>query len=147
MTREQLMDGYCWLYEEAYASPRALDRLERYWRHVAEEGLGPAGEGGGGGAPLEVPQRRARRGSATLLRDGQRRLWANPHGDVGQLFYYLDSGHFCDYLDRFRSEHYAENVRIFRGETAAGAGRGAPAAQAVGAQAFGPGRGQRHVLS
>ena len=116
MTREQLMDGYCWLYEEAYASTRALDRLERYWTYLAEQGIGAAREGGSGGALWKYRNEGSAR-FRDLLRDGQRRLWAHPRGDVGQLFYYLDSGHFCDYLDRFRSEHYAENVRIFRGET------------------------------
>jgi radical SAM superfamily enzyme YgiQ (UPF0313 family) len=116
MTREQLMDGYCWLYEEAYASPRALSRLERYWSTWRSKGSGRL-EKAGAAALLWRYRNEGSTRFRELLRDGRRRLWSHPRGDVGQLFYYLDSGHFCDYLDRFRSEHYAENVRIFRGET------------------------------
>ena len=115
MTREQLMDGYCWLYEEAYASRRALDRLERYWTNWRRKGAGVL-EKGGAAALLWKYRHEGTARFQQLLRDGQRRLWAHPKGDPGQLFYYLDSGHFCDYMDRFRSARYAENVRIFRGE-------------------------------
>jgi hypothetical protein len=118
MTREQLMDGYCWLYEEAYASERALLRLERYWSRWRRKGSGVL-EKGGAAALLWKYRKEGSARFQRLLQDGQRRLWGNPKGDVGQLFYYLDSGHFCDYLDRFRSGRYAENVRIFRGEAEA----------------------------
>ncbi|HUG53437.1 MAG TPA: radical SAM protein [Vicinamibacteria bacterium] len=117
MTRDQLMDGYCWLYEEAYASVRALDRLQRYWTTWRGKEAGWLQKA----AAAALLWRHRHQGSPRfrrLLREGQRRLWSHPRGDAGQLFYYLDSGHFCDYLDRFRSARYAENVRVFRGEVA-----------------------------
>ena len=49
-----------------------------------------------------------------MLEEGWRRLKRpNQKSDIGQLLYYLDAAHFCDYLDQFRSEDYAENVHIF----------------------------------
>ena len=33
--------------------------------------------------------------------------------DVAQLLYYLDSGHFAEFLHRYRSDHYVENSAIF----------------------------------
>jgi hypothetical protein len=118
MTREQLMDGYCFLYEEAYASKRAMDRLERYWRSYRKKGSGWLDH-----AFVAWRMRRFKNeGSARFQRavaDGWRRLkQPGIHSDIGQLIYYWDSAHFTDYLDRFRSDRYAENVRIFRGEVA-----------------------------
>lgn len=118
MTREQLMDGYCWLYEQAYASDRALDRLERFWSKHRRKPSGFLEK-----ALLGWRLRRFRDAGTPrfqrVLREGWRRMGAHPHGDLGQLLYYLDSAHFTDYLDRFRSPRYAENVRIFEGEVEA----------------------------
>ena len=121
MSREQLMDGYIWLYEQAYASPRALDRLERYWatfrrrRSTALEN-----------AFIRFKLRKVRGQSARLdamMDDGLRRLARRDHrSDVGQLLYYLDSADFVDYLDRFRSPRYAEHASLFQ------SGRAAPEA-------------------
>jgi hypothetical protein len=94
-----------------------LSRLERYWTNWRKKGSGVL-EKGGAAALLWKHRNEGSERFHRLLHDGQRRLWAHPKGDVGQLFYYLDSGHFCDYLDRFRSARYDENVRIFRGEDA-----------------------------
>ncbi len=116
MTRAQLMDGYIWLYEQAYASPRALDRLERYWRtwrrrrsSFVENSF----------VAINLLKFR-NRGSARfqwLLKEGWRRLARKDLcSDVGQLVYYFDSAHFCDYLDRFRSADYEAHVRLFRGD-------------------------------
>src|SRR5262249_7042065 len=41
------------------------------------------------------------------------------NSDVGQFLYYLDSADFLEYLYKFRSPHYDENVRIFKGEVPA----------------------------
>jgi len=115
MTREQLMDGYCWLFEEAYSSQRALDRLERFWsRHkrpptnILEKSLisWRLGRFRGKGSPR----------FQKLLSEGWGRMKRHPHGDMSQLLYYLDSSHFSDYLDQFRSKDYETHVRIFRGE-------------------------------
>ena len=119
MTREQLMDGYSWMYEQAYASPRALKRLESYWRTYRKTRSGFVQN--------EFVRWRLRKfkneGSARfqwLLKEGWKALTQkNINSDVGQLLYYYDSGHFCDYLDQFRSASFADNARIFSGEVAA----------------------------
>jgi radical SAM superfamily enzyme YgiQ (UPF0313 family) len=114
MTREQLMDGYCYLYEQAYASPRALKRLATYWERHRNKGSGVLER-----AFIRWRMRQFRnQGSARfqkLMRDGWDLVTAK-RGDLGQLLYYYDSGHFCDYLDRFRSPSYEQNCAIFRGE-------------------------------
>jgi radical SAM superfamily enzyme YgiQ (UPF0313 family) len=113
MTRQELMDGYIWLYEQAYASSRALDRLERFWRDHRRRRSGLAEN-------LFVQWRLRRfrgRGSARferLLREGWQRLHRKGVcSDVGQLVYFYDSAHFVDYLDRFRSERFDENAQTF----------------------------------
>lgn len=112
MSREQLMDGYIWLYEQAYASTRALDRLERFWakhrrrRSSVIENQFIAWR-------LGRVRGRSRRVDG-LIDEGYRRLKKKGlTSDVGQLLYYLDSADFVDYLDRFRSPSYAANARIF----------------------------------
>ena len=115
MSREQLMDGYCYLYEQAYASERALQRLERFWRRWRKPGSGPSLlERGFVSAKLRAPRRQGTERFRRTLDDGWQRLRRNADvSDVGQLLYYLDSAHFTDYLDRYRSADYAANVRIF----------------------------------
>jgi radical SAM superfamily enzyme YgiQ (UPF0313 family) len=118
MTRDQLMDGYCWLYEQAYASRRALDRMERYWNKYKTPKSRVVDN-----AFIRWKLRKLRdRGSSRfrwLVREGWERLArAGRLGDVGQLIYYYDSAHFCDYLDQFRSTDYAANAAIFRGDVA-----------------------------
>ena len=119
MTREQLMDGYCYLYEQAYASPRALDRLERFWSRWRRPGSGPSMFERAfirhklRGYLNKTPVSERFRATAD---DGWTRLKAhNANGDVGQLLYYLDSAHFTDYLDQFRSADYEQHVRLFQG--------------------------------
>ncbi len=115
MTREQLMDGYCYLYQEAYASDRALARLEKSWKthphHVS--------------TAVEkwfVSMRMTmsgswRRGSADF-QSYLHRAWSvmkrSETSDVGQLLYYFDSAHFSDVIKRYRSARWEENVALFK---------------------------------
>ncbi|HYV48975.1 MAG TPA: radical SAM protein [Myxococcaceae bacterium] len=118
MSREQLMDGYIYLYEQAYASARGFDRMERYWslfrrrRSTVVEN-----------AFIRMKLRKVRGRSArmdALVKDGLRRLAKRGHNsDVGQLLYYLDSADFVDFLDRYRSPQYAEHARLFANDLAA----------------------------
>ena len=113
MSRDQLMDGYVWLYEQAYASERALDRLNRFWSKYRRTASGFIDH-----AFIKWRLRPHRKNAterfAWMLEEGWRRLKRpNQKSDIGQLLYYLDAAHFCDYLDQFRSEDYAENVHIF----------------------------------
>lgn len=116
MTREQLQDGYNYLYEQAYSTDLLLDRIERQWK-----------------LPTTIPRRKAGMLERTFLRTRlasewmrgdapMRRLYhdafallANPHlsGDPGQLLILLDSDHFARFMRRYRSPDYARNVRTF----------------------------------
>jgi radical SAM superfamily enzyme YgiQ (UPF0313 family) len=117
MTREQLMDGYCWIYEQAYASPRALARLNRFWSKHKRRPSGLLER-----AFIAWRLRRFRHEGTDrfqgFLKDGWSALRQHPHGNVGQLISYLDSAHFTDYLDQFRSPDYEHHARLFRGEEA-----------------------------
>jgi radical SAM superfamily enzyme YgiQ (UPF0313 family) len=115
MTREQLMDGYCWLYEQAFTGERALRRLERFWEKHKRKPSSRL-EKGLIGWRLRKFRGRGSPRFEHFLEEGWRRLKASRHGDLGQLLYYFDSAHFTDYLDRFRSKSYEENIRIFKGE-------------------------------
>jgi radical SAM superfamily enzyme YgiQ (UPF0313 family) len=120
MSRDELMDGYIWMYTEAYASMRALDRLERYWQRYRRRSSGLAQD-------LFIRWRlrqfegRVSPRLTQMFADGWARLrGAGGHRDVGQLVYFYDSAHFVDYLERFRSSDYAEHARTFaRGQRAA----------------------------
>ena len=119
MSREQLMDGYIYLYEQAYGSERALDRLERYWSTYRR------GRSGRIENSLIRWKLRKFEGKVSnrfdyLIQDGYRRLNRRDiPTDIGQLLYYLDGAHFLEYLERFRSPDYEKNVEIFRAASAA----------------------------
>jgi radical SAM superfamily enzyme YgiQ (UPF0313 family) len=112
MTREELMDGYIWLYEQSYASDKLWERLERHWRARPR-----------GSNFLEkafVTSRLAPdmlRGDSELRQFykqgfallGQRGLKA----DAGQLLYVLDSFDFARFMRRFSTTRRAENYRTF----------------------------------
>ncbi|MEM7008881.1 MAG: radical SAM protein [Thermodesulfobacteriota bacterium] len=113
MTREQLMDGYCYLFEQAYASERALNRLEKYWEKYRKQSSGFIEK------TIVKWRLRKYRGKVSpefdfIMDEGWKRL--NKPGiktDVAQLLYYLDSAHFVEYLNKFRSKDYEKNVEIF----------------------------------
>jgi radical SAM superfamily enzyme YgiQ (UPF0313 family) len=112
MTREQLMDGYVWLYEQCYGADGLYDRIERNWKRRAS-----------GSTFVErafIASRLAPemlRGDAELRAHfGQgikmmmnRRLAA----DAGQLLYLLDGYDFARFMRRFSSAQRAENYRTF----------------------------------
>jgi radical SAM superfamily enzyme YgiQ (UPF0313 family) len=113
MSRAELLDGYIWMYTEAYASTRALDRLERYWRCYRKRSSSLA-ENVFIKWRLRRFQGRSSPRLSRLFDDGWVRLHdKGGHRDVGQLVYFYDSAHFVYYLDQFRSAEYAENARTF----------------------------------
>jgi radical SAM superfamily enzyme YgiQ (UPF0313 family) len=119
MSREELMDGYIWMYTEAYASTRALDRLERYWQRYRRRGSSLA-ENVFIKWRLRRFEGRVSERMQRVFDDGWQRLSGRGgQRDVGQLVYFFDSAHFVDYLDQFRSADYAEHARSFaRGQRA-----------------------------
>jgi hypothetical protein len=108
------MDGYCYLYEQAYASDRALKRLERFWdtyphhRSTAMERawlswrLWRTGAFSSGSRQFE-----------TFARGAWSRALAHPKADLGELLYLLDSAHFSDRISRQRSARYNEHAALF----------------------------------
>ncbi len=119
MSEAQLMDGYVWLYEQCYATDAALANLVRFWARPERRGATWIER-----AWVRWRVARSRR-IGPRNRDFFRRAMAamtarGKKGDVAQLLYYLDSGHFADFLARFKSPDYARNAELFeRGETIA----------------------------
>lgn len=116
MTRAELLDGYIWLYQEAYTSDRALDRLERYWAKYRQRRSNFL-ENTFIGIKLRKFWNSGSPRFQRLLREGWKRLGKNGiKSDIGQLLYYYDSAHFFDYLCQFKSPNYEHNTRLFSGE-------------------------------
>ena len=115
MTREQLQDGYCWLFDEAYASPRALARLQRFWAQFPHH-TSTAVEKAFVQFRMWKSNAWSSMGSASFqsyLKTTWKDATHKGGGDLGHLLYYFDSAHFADYLVRFRSKDYDDSVRLF----------------------------------
>jgi radical SAM superfamily enzyme YgiQ (UPF0313 family) len=116
MSREELMDGYIWLYQEAYTSDRALNRLEAYWKTYRKTKSNFI-ENSFIRMRLQKFWNKGSPRFRRVLREGWKRLGKKGiNTDIGQLLYYYDSAHFFDYLSQFKSDNYDHNVRVFRGE-------------------------------
>lgn len=115
MTREQLLDGYCYLYEQAYGSERAMKRIEKVWasnpHHVSStvERLYLDWR-------VMMSQAKKSGGPAfqAFFKDAWSRAKKNPQADLGQFLYCMDSAHFADFLIKYRSADYAKNALIFK---------------------------------
>jgi radical SAM superfamily enzyme YgiQ (UPF0313 family) len=111
MSREQLMDGYAWLYEQCYTSDAGFANLKRFWQREERPASGL----------IERSYLRWKLSRSKLItptgRDFAKRAFAlrkeTGKVDVAQLLYYLDSGHFAEFLHRYRSESYQQNAAIF----------------------------------
>jgi radical SAM superfamily enzyme YgiQ (UPF0313 family) len=112
MRRDELMDGYVWLYEQAYGTGQLYDRIEQNWRrrvkgsNVVEKAFV--------GSRLAAEMLR---GDAELRRhfaDGIKLMMARGlNADAGQLLYLLDAYDFARFMRRFNTERRAENYRTF----------------------------------
>lgn len=111
MRRDELMDGYIWLYEQAYGTDLLLDRIERNWKSrprttsktveklfIASR-LAPEMWRG------DKELRRLYRDALGLLMN--RRL----HSDAGHLLFLLDGYDFARFMRRYRSPGYLDNYR------------------------------------
>lgn len=113
MTREQLMDGYVWLYEQCYGTDRLLDRLERLWRTRAKRGSSwiekrfIAWQLRKDAKRTGDPEHRAH------FDEGIRLMSRMEHADAGQLLFVLDGYDFARFLRRFNTPKKAEHYRIF----------------------------------
>ncbi len=114
MTRAQLQDGYCYLYEQAYGSERALKRVEANWDTVPHKISSTAER-------LYLDWRIFASGAmnkgSKAFGDFARAAWArakrHEKADLGQFLYGLDSAHFADFLLKYRSADYEKNVQLF----------------------------------
>lgn len=113
MTREQLMDGYIWLYEKAYGAEMTLERLEKAWRRSPKSGSDLASK-------VFITARTAgsvfgREPEYRSFYKALRSLLFDKHlgGDVGQMLYMLDSNHFARFLRRFSTAQREVNQAIF----------------------------------
>ncbi|MBX3231747.1 MAG: B12-binding domain-containing radical SAM protein [Labilithrix sp.] len=116
MTREELMDGYVWLYEQAYGADNLYARIERNWRRRAR-----------GSNLLEKAFIASRLAPEMLKGDHELRshfgqgikLMMNRHlkADAGQLLYLLDAFDFARFMRRFNTPRRAESYRTFEDPT------------------------------
>jgi radical SAM superfamily enzyme YgiQ (UPF0313 family) len=112
MTRDELLDGYVWLYEQTYGTHLLFDRLERNWRRRTEGS--PLAEKLFVGARLAPEIARGDAELRAVFGEGLK-LLANPRmkGDAGQLLSVLDSYDFARFMRRYASPHRARNARAF----------------------------------
>ncbi|MFO0616111.1 MAG: radical SAM protein [Polyangiaceae bacterium] len=112
MRPDELIDGYIWLYEQAYGTDKLYDRIERAWRRRRKTSALPE--------KLFVS---AQLGKEMLRGDGEMRrhygdgiklmMKRGLMSDAGQLLYLLDGYDFVRMMRRFRSDQWSENVRTF----------------------------------
>jgi len=112
MRRDELMDGYVWLYEQAYGTDKLYDRIERNWRrrtsgsNLVEKAfvasrLAPEMLRGD-----DECRRHMKDGLALMMKRGLA-------ADAGQLLYLLDAYDFARFLRRFSTSRRAENYQTF----------------------------------
>jgi radical SAM superfamily enzyme YgiQ (UPF0313 family) len=116
MTRDELMDGYVWLYEQAYGASNLYARIEQNWkRRTTGSNLVEKAFVAARLAPEML------RGDAELrshFKDGlallmNRRLAS----DAGQLLYLLDAYDFARFMRRWSTPQRSENYRTFTDRT------------------------------
>lgn len=119
MTRDQLMDGYVYLYEQAYGLEMTMKRLERWWSRKTEargsgypEKLFVAARTAGLGFSDDHEVRRFHKELNKMLFDRSMK------GEVGQMLYMLDSNHFARFLRRFNTMNRDRNYALFADPTA-----------------------------
>jgi radical SAM superfamily enzyme YgiQ (UPF0313 family) len=116
MTREELMDGYVWLYEQAYGADNLYARIERNWKRRTS-----------GSNLVEKAFIASRLAPEMLKGDRELRhhfrqgigLMMNRHlkADAGQLLYLLDAYDFARFMRRFNTPGRAANYRAFEDPT------------------------------
>lgn len=116
MRPDELMDGYIWLYEQAYGRDLLYDRIERNWQRrkstsALTEKLFISAQLG----------REMIRGDADLrahYKQGIKLMMSRGmNSDAGQLLYLLDGYDFARFMGRFSSGRRIENYRTFQDPT------------------------------
>lgn len=113
MTREQLMDGYVWLYEQCYSTGALFDRLERLWGARSKKGSSWL-EKRFIAWQLRKDAKRTRDPEHRAHFDaGIRVMNRMKNAEAGQLLFVLDGYDFARFLRRFNTAKKAEHYRIF----------------------------------
>jgi radical SAM superfamily enzyme YgiQ (UPF0313 family) len=113
MTRDQLMDGYVWVYEQAYGADAMLKRLETWWKLPSSHGASMAerlfitARIKALTDEQDLPDRKLLGEALKMYLD------KNLAAETGSLLYMLDANHFARFLHRFKSRRVAENYRLF----------------------------------
>lgn len=112
MTRDELMDGYVWLYEQAYGTDMLWERLRANWRRNPK-----------GSNALEkafvasrlVPEMIGKDAElVSHFKAGMRlMLERGLRADAGQLLYLLDAYDFARFMRRYSTAKRLENYRTF----------------------------------
>ncbi|MCA9585012.1 MAG: B12-binding domain-containing radical SAM protein [Myxococcales bacterium] len=112
MTRDELMDGYVWLYEQAYGTDKLWARLEQNWRRRAR---GSSWVEKAFVASRLAPEMFGQSADVKRhFRDGIRLMFRRGlAADAGQLLYLLDGYDFARFMRRFNSAHRIENYETF----------------------------------
>jgi len=114
LSRDQLMDGYIWLYEQTYGPDGLLTRLEKHWKRKSSRPQKGRLEKSALKALLLPEMLRGDKELRDLYKDAFKLLKSRKlNGDPGQLLSLLDSYDYARFLRRFRSENWEENVAIF----------------------------------
>ena len=113
MSREQLMDGYVWLYEQCYGPDRLYDRLERLWKNRVKAGSNWI-EKQFIGWKLKKDASRSdeehRRHFAAGIKLMNSKI---KHVEAGQLLFTLDGYDFARFLRKYNTPKKAEHYAIF----------------------------------
>lgn len=113
MTREQLMDGYVWLFEQCYGTGALFDRLERLWTARRKKGSSWL-ERQFIAWKLRADAKRSDEEHRRHFEAGIRLMNSKiPNVEAGQLLFTLDGYDFARFLRRFNSPKKAEHYRIF----------------------------------
>lgn len=114
MTREQLMDGYVWLYEQCYGTSALFDRLERLWKNRTKKGSSWL-ERQFIGHKLKWDARKSDDEHKRHFREGIKLMNAKhlPNAEAGQLLFTLDGYDFTRFLRRYNTAKKAEHYAMF----------------------------------
>jgi len=113
MTREQLMDGYVWLYEQCYGTNALFERLERLWSSRSKKGSNFIEKQFIAWKLRQDAKRTKDPEHLAHFKAGIKVMNKQKHADAGQLLFVLDGYDFARFLRRYNTAQKAQNYEIF----------------------------------
>lgn len=113
MTREQLMDGYVWLYEQCYGTNALFERLERLWTSREKKGSNFIEKQFIAWKLRRDAKRTRDPEHLAHFKAGINVMNKLKHADAGQLLFVLDGYDFARFLRRYNTPQKAQNYEIF----------------------------------